>query len=278
MTMARRRVRGAWLLSHPRNWPGRYPDLVRQARQVREWPLLATRELVRRHQRSAYHLRGSGLVLHVRHDSDDLAGLQEVFSRRNYLPPPHVLARLRAIAAQRPLRVVDLGGNIGLFPLQVFELFPDAEVVSFEPDPANVALLKATISANGKSAQWHVVEACAGPSSGTVNFLAGRHMESREVPLGTPGSATLPQVDVFDHLDDCDWLKMDIEGGEWAILDDPRFARLQAVAIALEYHPNLCPSDHPREVVLSLLAAAGYQVGDFEERVPDVGELWAWRM
>ena len=268
--------RGSVLL-RPSRWPGRLPDLVRRARQVREWPALVRRELRGRERVSAYRLRGSGLTFHVRHGTDDLAGIQEVFAQRNYLPPDPAMAILRRRAADGSLSVVDLGGNLGLFALQAFELFPDARVVSFEPDPGNARLLETTIEANAREESWTLVRACAGVAEREVTFLPGRHLESMRVEEPSAQTVTLPELDVFPYLEGCDWLKIDIEGGEWAIFADPRFAQLRIPVIALEYHAHLCPSDEPRELLGDLLTGAGYTVADFEERTPGIGETWAWQ-
>ena len=49
-------------------------------------------------------------------------------------------------------------------------------------------------------------------------------------------------VDVFATLEGhVALLKIDIEGAEWAILEDPRLAALDAEAIVLEWHAMGCP-------------------------------------
>ena len=47
---------------------------------------------------------------------------------------------------------------------------------------------------------------------------------------------------------------MDIEGGEWEILGDPRFEELGLTALALEYHPDQAPGADPRALRSRLYA------------------------
>jgi hypothetical protein len=50
---------------------------------------------------------------------------------------------------------------------------------------------------------------------------------------------------------------MDSEGGEWALLLDPRFADLPASTVVMEYHPHLCPDDDARAAATAALRDAG---------------------
>lgn len=257
--------------------PRRWRHLARISRVVRERPRFLWREVNRRVSTGRYHLRDAGGVVHVRHGTPDLGGLFEVFVLGNYEPPAPINELLKRIARSRTLRVADLGGNIGLFGLRVFRDFPSAEIVSYEPDPANAQVLKLTVDASGQRERWRLVTACAGACAGKVPFLAGAYLESQIVAEDDGRARLLAKIDAFADLASADWVKIDIEGGEWELLTDPRFAELAAAVLCLEYHPNRCPAESPRALAMAALQAAGYQVEPFEERAPGVGELWAWR-
>ena len=81
--------------------------------------------------------------------------------------------------------------------------------------------------------------------------------------------------DVFPFLAEADLVKFDIEGAEWAIVADHRFAELEAAAVVLEYHPIGAPAD-PEGTLAHELGRAGYQVGR-PVRGVDGGVVWAWR-
>lgn len=214
----------------------------------------------------AYRLRGSGVTIHLRHGTPDVNTYEEVFLQRQYEPPPAAAALIG-----RAPRVADLGANVGLFGAFTLARDPGARLLAFEPDPANAAVLRRTVAAN--AADWELVEACAGATDGETRFAAGEFALSR---MGE-GEATVPVVDALERLRDADLVKMDIEGGEWAILADPRFAELPARVVVLEYHPHLCPRADARAAAVERLAGLGFRVLPFDHRPDGTGMLWAWR-
>ena len=243
-----------------------------------------------------YRLRGSGLSAQVRHPLLDMWILEEVFRNRVYQPPPEALRALQAL--HRPARVVDLGGHVGYFALFMLDLLPGSMVVSLEPDPANAASLRRSIESNGLHDSWNLVEACATTSDGELEFESSFHLSriarqdtaladfqshlASEIPFleGTPLLETQPRRvqsrDAFAYLPEGDLLKIDIEGGEWDILDDPRFASLEPAAVVLEYHPPYYQHADPESVVRRALESAGLDSGP---SVPGDGAavMWAWR-
>jgi FkbM family methyltransferase len=244
-----------------------------------------------------YRLRDSSLFTFIRHPLLDMWSLEEIFRFRVYEPPPHVARLLES--GQRPLRVADLGGNVGHFGLYVRSLFPDASVVSFEPDPGNAAVLSRCIEANGLRDSWRLVEACASTSGGTVEFASSGPLSRAAPPsedalgevqehigrvfpfvrgttLLEPERLEVATRDAFPLLASADLVKIDIEGGEWEILADPRMADLGAAAIVLEYHLQYGPDSDAEGTVREALARAGYETGP---SLPGAGTavLWAWR-
>jgi FkbM family methyltransferase len=222
-----------------------------------------------------YRLRGSDVVIYLRHRTVDIMTLDQIVRLGHYQLPVPLAKELRAI--ERPLRVVDLGANIGLFGAYVRRLFPDADVTAVEPHPANVKLLKRTIQANGGHA-WRLVAACADVQDRTVPFSTGSEFTTSRIEPGAATAVTVPAVDVFPLLHEVDFLKVDIEGAEWPILLDSRFRSIAAKVIALEYHAYECPVDDPGSFARSLLVEAGYETAEADfDATPGHGMLWAWR-
>jgi FkbM family methyltransferase len=245
------------------------------ARLVRESGAFFARGLTHPPGVSAYHLRESGLLVGVRHTTQDGATLAEVFHRRDY-EPGEELGRVIG----EPERILDLGANIGLFGAFAAVRWPSSTIVGYEPDPANASLHEQAIRVNGLARRWSLVCAAAGAHTGEVELAAGRAMESFVVaPDGNPGLPTIkvPMVDVMDQVGAADLVKIDIEGGEWEILADPRFAERPPRAIVLEYHPHLCPAPDPRAEAERLLGQAQMTVKDLWHRDDGYGMLWAWR-
>jgi FkbM family methyltransferase len=210
----------------------------------------------------------------VRHASGDSATLAEVFHRRDYDPPAAVL---RALG--EPRSILDLGANVGLFGLHAAALWPSAAIVAYEPDPDNAAVHSLAIAANALGTRWTLVEAAAGATDGEVALAAGHAMASHVAGPGDAPEATVPVAmrDVLEQTGAADLVKLDIEGGEWEILLDPRFAKRPPRAIVLEYHPEQCPTDDPRTTATEALRGAGLEVAPIWHGEDGYGMLWGWR-
>jgi FkbM family methyltransferase len=226
-------------------------ELLR-ASPVRERLRFVLRQLRRPGEPCVYSLRSWGARIVVRHGTPDVAALGEVFYELQYEPPLAVGAFLDSLG--RPLTVLDLGANVGYFATFASVRFPRAKVVAFEPDASNTPLLRRTAAINGWD--WDVVEAAAGPADGMVPFASGRFTFSRE----EEGGAEVTAVDVMPYLRTSDFVKIDIEGAEWAILGDERFPTVAPPVLVLEHHPYRSPDPDPRAAALQLFEGAGYDV------------------
>jgi FkbM family methyltransferase len=233
-------------------------------------------ELRSREATSRYHLRTSPIAICLRHHSPDIYTLDEIFAEQVYDFPPSVLKSLSAVG-ERPLEVLDLGGNIGLFGAYVLARFGDARITALEPDPSNALIHRCCIEANGRERSWTLWESAAATADGQATFVAGDFALSHTAADGEKGASPVDARDVFAHMDQVDLLKIDIEGSEWPILADERFAGVPARAVALEYHPRMCPSDDPEAEARRLLEDARFSVQQVFRRAGGEGMLWAWR-
>lgn len=225
-----------------------------------------------------YALRGSEIRVLLRHGSRDVVTFDEVFCSAAYEPPPVVVSALRDLG--RPPRVLDLGANVGLFSAFVLERWPGATITALEPDPDNLSLLKACANLNRSHGDLQVVDAAAAASAGTMRFVAGLNAEShRAHPDEDVASVVVRAVDAYEHIANVDLVKIDIEGGEWELLADPRLATAFGAfqALVLEHHGRHCPTDNPRATATQLLAAAGFDVQPQGAMVGGVGLLWSVR-
>ncbi|HEX4436076.1 MAG TPA: FkbM family methyltransferase [Solirubrobacteraceae bacterium] len=263
---------------------------VRSARAVSEPVRFTALQLAGPRRESAYSLRRSGLTVHLRHRTRDLAIFKEIFGANAWpsvYEPPTAVESIVA-AADEP-RVLDVGANIGLFGIFAVERW-GASVESFEPDPGNVPLLRRTIAANGLQSRWTLREVAVSNRDGELPFVSGLFAESQLSGVGDPAARaegavslskghtiSVPVVDLFETNHDVELLKMDIEGAEWDILTDPRLSELKARAIVLEWHSIGCPEPHPHEAAVRLLAEAGYEAQQDGDMPGATGMLWAWR-
>jgi FkbM family methyltransferase len=246
-------------------------EMLPRAACVRERPRFLAREFGRSGATAMYHLRESGLPLWLRHNTPDVFALDQAFVQRHFELPAEAAARL---PRDRDLQLVDLGANIGLFAIALLAVRPRLQVTSFEPDPATAAVLRRTIGANDPE-RWQLVEACAAAADGVVRFESGQFGLSRVSDDGAGDE--LAAVDVLPYLADADVIKIDIEGSEWDILLDERFANVAADVIHLEYHGRRCPDPDPRSLASGVLEGSGYVVRQLVETTPTEGILAAWR-
>lgn len=233
------------------------------------------------HGTARYELRRRPGAFHLRHGTGDVAILNKIFARdpalSSYEPPAAVAATLAATAAPR---ILDVGANIGLFGVYAQGRWPGARITSFEPDPDNFRVLDLTVGANQRGGGWDAVPAAVSVADGELSFAPGDGAKSHLSPGGVDErTITVPAVDFFDQLGEgADLVKMDIEGGEWQILADPRLAAAPIKVIRLEWHTLLCPADDARGAAIDLLEAAGFpHVVDGDRQHPRNGVLWAWR-
>jgi hypothetical protein len=110
-----------------------------------------------------------------------------------------------------------------------------------------------------------------------MSFMAGQYSESREA-AATETGVSVRVTDLFAEAKRVDLLKLDIEGGEWAILEDPRLSALDTEAIVMEWHERQCRDARPGGYAARLLSDAGF-VHQHETPGPydSNGLLWAWR-
>jgi FkbM family methyltransferase len=241
---------------------------------VRERGRFLLRELPSRRILGRYRVRESGLPVYIRHATPDVVTLDEVFYTRHYALPLPVTDLLDGIG--RPPRVLDLGANIGLFGVFVLGRFPTARITAVEPDPANVETLHRCVEANGR-ADWQIVEAAASTQEGTVPFVTGMFSLSRLSGDEERASSRVRAIDVLPELAGSDLAKIDIEGGEWAILADERLQEKGPAVLVVEYHPHLCPAADPHDEAQGLLRGAGYEPSVVFRREDGHGMLWGLR-
>jgi len=241
---------------------------TRAAKTLQSPGRLFVAQATRNGRTGAYRLRDDGLRVLLRHRTRDIVVLNEIFGRYKYEPPADA-------PLDGPLSIIDLGGNVGLFGSWALRRWNVRRLVSFEADPANYRLLRAAAAPHR---QWQTVAAAASSQAGSMRFITGRYSESRATGDDEPGVA-VPAVDLFAELSESvDLMKIDIEGSEWPILQDPRFAELDARVIVIEWHERHCPSPPAEHFAVRLLRKAGFsEVITRPGRFASNGIIWAWR-
>ncbi|WP_164008103.1 FkbM family methyltransferase [Pyxidicoccus trucidator] len=200
----------------------------------------------------------------------DLDTAFELFVAEVYRPP-------FPVEPDATRRIVDVGANCGHSLIFWGRQYPRSHVVAFEPHPTHLDLLERNVALNALSGRLTLHRAAAGVSAGEVQFLDAENRSSI-VDAASGPTLRVPLVDFFDTVgpEPIDLLKMDIEGGEYPLLKDPRFARLQVRTLVMEWHRT---SEHPdgKAWCERALAEMGYEVRAGIWTGEENGLLWARR-
>lgn len=247
---------------------------ARRARLVKSRAAFFWAEVFRPAGARRYELADGPEQVLIRHrNREDSFVLSEIFEGKSTYEIP---AGVRVALGGEIRTILDLGGNIGLASIWFARAFPGARFTIIEADPTNADLLEQVLALNNLSGRATVICAAAAVQAGTLEFVGGLGGRSHAAHGEQAATTRVPMIDVIPLLVDVDLLKMDIEGGEWPILSDPRLAQTSLRALCLEYHPLYCPSADPTATVRRLLDDAGFRIVELRD-YGHSGIVWAVR-
>ncbi|MCX6205140.1 MAG: FkbM family methyltransferase [Bacteroidetes bacterium] len=188
----------------------------------------------------------------------------------NYIRPYELLHTYRELfgkemylfeAANDTPIILDCGSNIGLSVLYFKTIYPKAKVWAFEPDPTNFELLNSNIQSN------NLQDVIAKPSAvwitdGKISF-SGNGSEASRIDESN-SSTSNNDVNCFrlktllQSFDRIDFLKMDIEGGEYKVITDCADILHRVEHLFLEYHGKTTDTQQLTEL-LDIVHRQGFQ-------------------
>jgi FkbM family methyltransferase len=180
---------------------------------------------------------------------------REVFAEREYW-----------FATENPRPVIlDCGSNIGMAILFFKSLYPDSEIVAFEPAPWACEAIEETIRANAlQGIALH--NAALAEEEGTLDLYHDpKHPGSAVMSVyhdRMSGEAVrVPAVRLSRHITKpVDFLKLDVEGSELPVLRD--LATTGAIAkvrqMVIEFHHHMRPAEDHLSECLSILEQHGF--------------------
>jgi FkbM family methyltransferase len=179
--------------------------------------------------RIRFKYEGRPVTYHMRCNDLDFQHLGALFVRREYNVPG------------KPKRILDLGGNAGAADIFFHCCYPDAEIISVEPLPENLELLRMNWASNG--IKGRIIAAAASNRSGEARFYVGQVDSSSLVSRPGTGTdfITVNCVTIPEILQQAGWdkialLKIDIEGGEVDIFRDSKQWASRVSIIVGELH------------------------------------------
>lgn len=187
--------------------------------------------------------------------------------------------------------VIDIGGGIGDFTTFAGRAHPSNRVFAFEPTPDSFNLLERNLAQNQVTnarafpqAIWSEagslwMDTTAGEPGQYISHAENDPTRKDTQPAGV-NVPCIPLSQAFDELaiDQCDLLKMDCEGAEYAILFKTPGNLLKRIRrIVMEYHDNVTEFSH--EDLAKFLQAHGFAVRTEQNVVHDyLGYLYAERL
>jgi len=214
-------------------------------RKIKNWPTALKLRLCRNEPGLRLLEFRDGLYVNVRGGTRDWDVVHELFFAGGYAK---AMEWLKGREEKKP-RILDLGGNIGLFSLLVARTHSGALVTAYEPGPPNFRIFRMNILANGGLSEritlheqavagaageaiWHFDAANPGGSS-----LYTTEGKGEEVKVSITAFAQV----VEEQEGEIALAKIDIEGAEYALLAQTPAAawkRIQAVALELHGDPE----------------------------------------
>jgi FkbM family methyltransferase len=184
--------------------------------------------------------RGVRAMLSARDDTADLSVIGSTFAgvAGSPLVDEYHLADLHITG-----RFVDVGAHIGSVTVAVLLDNPEATAICVEPIPENVEMLAENLALNGLTDRATILVGAVGTDhvfyqfSGTDHLVQNRYISnSSGYVFGEPQTSVrldVRTVTIADLLP-CEAIKLDCEGGEWALF---KSKRLRTVPIIFgEYH------------------------------------------
>jgi FkbM family methyltransferase len=163
-------------------------------------------------------------------------------------------------------RIIDCGANIGMSVIFFKSLYPNAEVIAFEPDPRTFARLEENVHGN-RLADVRLINRALAAAPGTVRFYSdtaadGSIIASLDPARGGRLALTVQAVTLSSFIErPVDFLKIDVEGAEYGLVqelvDSGAVDQVHEMAIEVHADPHM---PERRTILAGQLESAGFSV------------------
>jgi FkbM family methyltransferase len=220
-------------------------------------------------RRNTHHLGLLGKSVEIVEPLWSVVDFVEIFWHQMY----HFVSR-----REQPY-IIDCGANVGMAVIYFMHLYPESSVVAFEPDPTVFSILQKNLSSFSVSGVTAINKA-VWTSDSTMQFVDGGGVGGRLANCGAVSTAIdVEAVRLRPFLErKVDFLKIDIEGAELAVLRDCRSVLGNVDHVFVEFHGSPHRSQELHDL-LSLLADSGfrYYVTDARGDHRPLDFDWRWR-
>ena len=236
----------------------------------------ATYALFRLLRKSKGSERLLGWTVHFQHYGSFYDQFREIF----------LLDHCRLASSVPDPRIVDGGGNIGMAIFYFLWIYPNANILSLEPDPQNLHLLEMNIREN-KLENVKVVHAALSSEEGNlVIFEDKKDLWRTSLTIirgvanqrGENGEIVVPCTRLSSYLfkDSYSFVKLDIEGAETRVIEECALAKAipRVREWSVSYHPSPLNPENQIEKIKSCFLSAGFRQDSFHQTrkgSPDCG-------
>ena len=160
--------------------------------------------------------------------------------------------------AKKPY-IIDCGANIGLSVIYFKKLYPEAEIIGFEPDEKIFDMMKNNLKSFGFN-NVQIIQKALWDKEGETVFSsdgadAGRLANKNEVA----NPAKVMTMSLRSYLGKpVDFLKIDIEGAETIVIEDCADLLINVKNLFVEYH-SFDDKEQKLDILLGILKKAGFR-------------------
>ena len=209
------------------------------------------REKILKHQEdiSEKELSFGRFTIHYKRPYELLHSYREIFEKEIY--------RFHS-GKENPL-VIDCGSNIGLSVVYFKQIYPGARVISFEPDEGNFHLLRQNVEKN-QLMEVTLYQAAVWIRDGAISFES-RESEASHIQEGGDGKSVkaMRLKTILQNTGPVDFMKMDIEGAEYEVMEDISNELGVVKNLFLEYHGKVEDTKKLTRL-LTIVQEAGFRV------------------
>lgn len=126
---------------------------------------------------------------------------------------------------------IDIGANIGAVSVFAATIDSSIKVIAYEPETNNFELLESNLKKNRVNSQALTIKQAVSNFNGTSHFTnsQGNSQLTDEKDKQKVDVITLKEVFANNHIEECDVMKVDVEGAEYPIFTDADFEDLMRI-------------------------------------------------
>lgn len=185
--------------------------------------------------------------------------------------------------------VIDIGANIGMFPIRLLVEQPDIWFYSYEPFPNNFAILHENVSSNPLTRNRISIfnTAVLGKKQDDLKIYFNRKQNYTDSSSVIPGfennhdtleisCTTLEEIYSVHRLQNIALLKLDCEGSEYSILYDTPVDLINKIPLIVVETHDLDTKNNNIHGIKTFLSALGFTCKT-KPITDKINMVWAWK-